>query len=154
MTLDGDTPLSEVIEWLHERIEEGVVCPACDQFAKVYKRRTISGRMACDMISAYRAVGALEWFHLPDYDTSRETSKLAYWGLIEEKPGMRDDGSRHAGWWRITTAGQMFIRNKRVVPKRAVVYNGKLLTLDASEFVSVTDVLGSKFNYGELMWED
>lgn len=151
MEADENTTLAQAIQWLQDRINEGAECPCCGQYAKVYRNRTISGRMARDLISAYRAIGAGEWFRLPDYDTTNETSKLAHWGLIEERAGMREDGARHAGWWRITDLGRRFVLNQASVPKRAVIYSGSLLGLDDSETVTITDVLGKRFNYSELM---
>ena len=32
-----------------------------------------------------------------------------------------------------------------------MIYNGELLGLDDAESVTITDVLGTKFNYAELM---
>lgn len=151
MEASESTTLVEAVEWLEERLEEGAECPCCGQYAKVYRNRTISGRMASDLITAYKAVGDGEWFRLPDFDTTHETSKLSHWELIEEKPGLRDDGAKHAGWWRITSRGRQFVLNQIAVPKRAMIYNGELLGLDDAESVTITDVLGTKFNYAELM---
>ena len=151
MEATESTTLNEAINWLQDRIVEGAECPCCGQFAKLYKNRSISGRMASDLITAYLSVGVGEWFRLPDFDTTNETRKLAHWGLIEEKPGMREDGAKHAGWWRITHRGRQFILNQLAIPKRAMIYSGSLLGLDDTETVTIVDVLGTKFNYTELM---
>ena len=151
MTLDPNTPLHEVISWLHERIEQGVKCPACEQHVQLYKNRQITGRMVRDLFSFYHEVGVDNWGHLPPHDSSKEASKLAYWGLIEERPGFRDDGARHAGWWKIPQKGVDFLHNRIAVPKRAICFNGEVIRLDDSEMVTVIDTLGKKFNYSELM---
>jgi len=80
---------------------------------------------------------------------SREEGKLAYWGLVEESLTPRDDGGR-AGWWRVTTKGQLFVSGQITVPSHARVYNGNALNLIGTA-VSIKDALGSKFNYNELM---
>lgn len=151
MDVNENTTLIEAIRWLQDRVNEGAECPCCGQYAKVYKNRTISGRMARDLINAYRAVGVGVWFRLPDFDTTNETSKLAHWNLIEERAGLREDGAKHAGWWRITELGGRFVCNEASIPKRAMIYSGTLLGLDNTESVTITDVLGKRFNYAELM---
>lgn len=147
-TLFGDT-LAEARDTLQLQLDEGTTCPCCDQFAKVYSRKINAGH-ARALIALYRAVGR-DWGHLATYDQSREASKLAYWGLIEEESARRDDGGR-SGWWRITDLGERFLRNQLLVPKHARVYDGRLLRLDDTDgLVSIVDALGTRFNYSELM---
>lgn len=147
-TLFGDT-LAEARDTLQEQAQgDGAHCPCCGQFAKVYRRKINAGH-AITLITLYRAVD-MGWGHLATYDLSREASKLAYWGLIEEESDRRDDGGR-SGWWRITTPGFLFLQNRITVPKYALIYDGQLLKLDDTERVSITDALGTRFDYTELM---
>lgn len=93
-----------------------------------------------------------QWVHLPTQvgARSREEGKLRYWGLVEEQCEVqRDDGGR-AGYWRLTDAGRKWVTGQSTVPKFVAVYNNTVLRSFGDE-ISVTDALGSRFNYTELM---
>lgn len=139
--------------WLRAHVEDGVACPCCTQFAKVYRRK-IHSTMARDLITAHGRMG-LDPFHVPTLlrraASAGDFAKLAYWRLIVEIPGVRDDGSTRVGWWRITDDGRLFALNQLRVPKYARIYDGRLIELDASDTVTIRDALGERFNYEELM---
>jgi hypothetical protein len=143
--------LGEARNWLRERVDEGESCPLCSQFAKVYRRK-IHSTMARDLIRLYREVGADEWVHVPTVlgSSGGDLAKTVYWGLIEELPGVREDGSTRVGWWSITQLGKFYVLGRVLVPKYARIYNGRLLDL-VGDRVGIQDALGDKFNYSELM---
>lgn len=143
--------LTEARDILRKLSIDGHACPVCTQFTKVYKRK-IHSRMARDLIKFYRA-HQLAYGHTTETlgATAPDFTKLVYWGLIEQQPGEREDGSSRTGWWRITSAGIDWLFGRTTVPKYAKVFDGRLLGLDAGEYVSISDALGSKFNYIELM---
>lgn len=145
-----DVTLSFAKRWLTARLDKGSKCPCCGQYAKVYKR-TIHSRMAADLIVALRRAGT-EWFHLPTMGNSYggDFAKLVHWGLIEESPEVRADGSPRAGWWRITEKGEAYVRGRQKVHKYARIYNGKCLGL-TDELVSIKQALRNRFDYDELM---
>ena len=144
------TPLAQLRAWLLSKADVGAECPLCHQHVQVYRRKINSG-MARSLILMYRA-GGLEFIHLPTTigARSREEGKLAYWGLVEEEKVRRPDGGR-AGYWRVTELGELFLREQIKVPKYARVYNGRALSLDLTERVSIKDALGTKFDYSDLM---
>lgn len=144
------TSLAQLRTWLLGKADEGTNCPLCHQHVQVYRRKINSG-MARSLILMYRA-GGLDFIHLPTTigARSREEGKLAYWGLVEEEKAKRPDGGR-AGYWRVTELGALFLTDQLTVPKYARVYNGRALSLDLSEKVSIRDALGTKFDYAELM---
>ena len=74
-----------------------------------------------------------------------------HWELISESPEEREDGGR-VGWWRLTRLGERFVRQDYTIRKYARIYDGRCLGL-SGELVSITDSLGSRFNYNELMGE-
>lgn len=146
----GSWSLGAAKFWLLEHRDEGVSCPCCGQFAKVY-RRTIHASMARDLIRAYRSNGAKP-FHVRatlGHDGG-DFAKLAYWGLIADEPGLRDDGSTRVGWWHLTSLGIEWVCGHAYVRKYAHVYNGGLLYL-AGESIGVRDALGKHFSYNDLM---
>lgn len=151
---DGAT-LGQAKVWLRERLDEGAECPCCTQFAKVYRRK-FNSSMGFGLIKMFRVHG-LAWGHGPSTSTlarlGGELARLSMWGLLEEATEKREDGGR-AGWWRVTPAGEAFVRGETRVAPYAYIYDGRLLRLDLSERkVSIIDVLGRKFNYAELMGE-
>ena len=148
-----DMTLGEARLLLVKLAEKGVECPACFQFAKIY-RRPVNSSMARGLIATYRAFGR-EFGYLQDVrrangeTDNREESKLRYWGLLEEEPTRRPDGGR-AGWWRVTQHGEQWIRGEVVIPKYAEIYNGECLGL-IGEPTTIRQALGKKFDLAELM---
>lgn len=140
-------------QWVSEESIEGVQCPACDQHAKVYRRK-ISSSIAEVLIAIHHVAQRTgeEFVHVPSLrvKNGREVSKLTWWGFVEEAAAIRDDGGR-AGFWRVTPEGEKWLKNLTTAPKYAVTYNGRLLEMTEDERVTILDALGSKFNYRELM---
>lgn len=134
---------------LRELVDDGHECPCCRQFAKVYRRRIHAG-MARDLIRFDRAAGD-DWAHLPTAVPVRggDFCKLRYWGLVEEEIARREDGGR-AGFWRMTEAGALFVRERVRVPSHVRLYDGRKLGLDG-DLVSIRDCLPNPFDYDELM---
>lgn len=144
--------LEEAQDELRRRLLEGeaVECPCCTQLAKIYRRK-IHATMARHLILMYRADSDDGWFHMGTVlgGPYGDAAKLSYWNLIEEAPERRVDGGR-AGWWRVTDRGRAFVERELVVPEYARIYDGRLLSYEG-DGVRITDALGEKFDYGELM---
>jgi hypothetical protein len=143
--------LADAQQWLADRVTSGARCPCCNQYSKVYRRQINSG-MARSLIAMYLHGPQGQWVHLPTQvgARSREEGKLRYWGLVEEQVDIqRADGGR-AGYWRLTDAGRAWVTGRCTVPKFAAVYNNTVLRHYGDE-ISITDALGTKFNYTELM---
>lgn len=134
----------------------GVKCPCCDQNVKVYER-SITGSMAKALILLAKATpqSGPDWVHVPTLLRrngigEKHVAMLRYWGLIVQKPGERDDGSKATGWWMITDLGVQFIRGTATVPKKIRVYNGQFLgPVPGAGVVGINDVMGKVFNYRE-----
>ena len=153
--IDVDT-LEEARDFLKTHAAEGVSCPVCEQFVKKY-RRPLNSTMV-------RQLGALyhydkkyprRWVHAPTYLTKlqldRECAKLRHFGLIRERVVTdRGDGSKHAGYYRITKLGVAFMDKKAVVPKYVVVYLNKVIKV-SKKTTDVVTALRDKFSYTELM---
>lgn len=155
MTVRFDGDVNAVREWLRLHRHAGVDCPACDQFVKLYPR-AITATMARGLIAVYRyqvATGE-PWVCLlrvlTDIRMNTQFCLLRNWGLIEPKPGQRDDGSRRTGWWNVTSKGQGFVLDRLKLPKYAMVYNGNTEYYDGP-LLGITEALGKRFNYRELM---
>lgn len=115
----------------------------------------------------FRGDQAEEWLHVPKYlsamvaDNPRRAvaarggdwAKMKYWGLIEAKQDIRDDGSPRVGYWKITTLGKQFVDKQVKVPSHVYTYNSESLPRTVETMVTIDDALGTKFSYDEIMSE-
>jgi hypothetical protein len=149
--------LEQAKAWLRERFDRGATCPCCRQFVKLYKR-SITSSMARGLIVLYRhqrKVGADLWVHLPTLINSVCPSNmgalLRHWGLIEQQPGTRDDGSWRVGYYRMTDLGRAFVERRINVPKYVFLYNQTPLQRQNETSISIEFALTKRFRYDELM---
>jgi hypothetical protein len=153
--MNARSTLEEIKKWLQERLENGVDCPCCGQFAKIYKRK-LNSSMARGLIVLVK-LNRRDPIHIPSVFTeyrvcaSNDGALLRHWNLIEEVPGVRDDGSARVGYYLVTDLGRKFVAGKVRVPAYAYIYNSKLLHLDDEETVNIREALGERFHYEELM---
>jgi hypothetical protein len=151
--MDDEDTLEAVREYVREHLHEGVICPACDQYAKEY-RRALNANMAVFLIVAARTHGT-DWFRATDLVNANpgvswaDYSKLRFWGLLEPEGAKSDDGNS-GGRWRITPLGTAFTYHGAKVPSHARIYNNERQGLEGP-WTSIVDALGEKFNYDELM---
>lgn len=160
--------LEDAKKWLRANFSKGATCPCCHQFVKLYKRPFNKSMAFVLLLMAryYRRynVKADEWLHVPSYIAETVASnprraaavrgdwaKLKYWGLIEEKPGERDDGSPRVGYWRLTPLGQQFVDRTVKVPSHVYIYNGAPLPKVVDDLITIDDALGKDFSYSEIM---
>lgn len=141
--------------------DEGVDCPCCGQFAKVYKRN-LSAAMAEAIILIERATRAdrSQQFHmgqlLDTYATSRtakgggDPMRLRFHGLVDLVPGRRADESWRVGYYTITDNGVKFALDQYRAPKYVYLYAQECLGA-SEETISVVEALGNHFNYRQLM---
>ena len=141
---------------LFDKLDEGTTCPCCQQYAKRYKRKLNSSMAAalCWMWAHARDA----WIEVPLAAPSwvlkaREYPKLAWWGLIEEKPRQEGSRARTSGVWRVTPLGAEFVRGCSDVPRYAFVYNGEVQDFTETT-TDIRSALGDKFDYAELMGFD
>ena len=134
-----------------EKHPAGIDCPCCTQRVKLY-RRHIHAKMGAALIKFYHARKVNDgWLHTKHlHDRGGDACKLAYWSLIEPRPGTRADGANRCGFWRITPRGVAFVERDILVPRALHVFNGSVQGISA-EMTDIVTVLGKKFNYAKLM---
>ena len=158
------TTIAQAKLWLREHTAKGAQCPCCHQRVQFYKR-TLTSTMAYTLIILERHFRTnSDWLHVPKYlsavgakEASRggDYAKLRDWGLIEPKPGKRDDDSSRTGYWKITERGRAFVRGEIRVHKIIEMYNQKPTGRGVSdETVSIQEALGVNFDYSKLMAGD
>lgn len=162
--------LEDAKKWLRARFGKGATCPCCGQYVKCY-RRPLNKSMAYVLLLIaryYRRVGVRseEWLHVPSYIAEvavgnprraaavrGDWAKLKFWGLIEEKPAVRDDGSSRVGYWRLTQLGRQFVNREVKVPSHIFIYNGEPLKRTIEKEITIDDALTTEFSYAEIMAE-
>lgn len=134
----------------------GENCPTCNQLVKLYKR-TIRHIDAWRLIKMYKLTKQYPdkvYFHISEFsptgfNTSSDFAKMRYCNLVEEMPN-DDETKRTSGFWRITDEGKAFVENRKTVPKYALIFNKGLYGFMGPQ-QSISDRLGKRFNYAELM---
>jgi len=155
--MDDNLTIKQAKEILRKHLEgKGGLCPCCGQFTKAYKRK-ITSTMAYGLIKLNQAVNGE--FHLEDklkeLDILKivrsDFPKLRYWGLIRQLEGKRDDGSSRNGHYEITSLGRKFVNNEVSLPKYVFVYDNSPYKRTHDQQVKITQCMGSKFDYNEIM---
>jgi hypothetical protein len=165
---DPKTTLIAAKKWLRSQFDKkGAACPCCNQFVKLYKRpMNKSMAYALLLMECYFSGDVVgEYLHVPTYLSEMvadnpqraavirggDWAKLKLWGLIEEKPDIRKDGSPRVGYWKLTQLGRDFARRRVKVPRHVFIYNGEPLQRTVEEMITIDDALGTEFNYDEIM---
>jgi hypothetical protein len=147
--------------FLKDYREEGAICPCCDQYVRLYRRK-ITSAMAYGLILLPRRCidNGGHWIHVENYLKSLsnipasirgDIAKLRHFGLIEAKQEDRDDGSSRNGFYRMTGRGMSFARGKLFAPESVFIYNNKVEGYSDKQ-ISIHYALGNKFDYDELMY--
>jgi hypothetical protein len=79
-----------------------------------------------------------------------KVSSLAWWGLVEDEGGRREDGGRR-GYWRPTRLGIDFVNRRASVRYKVRIYDARVLDFQ-EDWVTIGRCLGDQFSYNELMY--
>jgi hypothetical protein len=128
-------------------VKDGVECPCCRQYVKMYVRKLNSG-MVLFLIRLYkadrRAPGGT--FNVRDLlpATSKVSTDGAYlplWGLAEVPA---------KGYYRITSSGRLFVQNMLRVQQHVVLLCGRFLGF-RGKAISIQDACRDRFDLEELL---
>lgn len=156
MRFSDSMTLGEARSQLRELAYGGTRCPCCTRNVRVFRRKLTS--VAARAIVALYEEHTLSYGHMQDVarkrlpDVAGQAGYLLlsqHFGLIEEERRRRPDGGR-VGYWRVTPLGAAWLRGEETVPLYADIYDGRCLGLHG-DLVTVQDVLGSHFNFAELV---
>lgn len=150
--------IEQAKQFLRENMNKGAICPCCHQDVKMYPRK-LSASMGYVLLLLVKYRKSSPYFHVSEFLDSigvgtserADWQKLVVWKLIERPEGkVRQDGSKRVGEYKVTQRGIDFAENNLKVHAKAKIYNGKDYGFEGKQ-VSIKDVLGSKFNYDDLM---
>lgn len=144
--------LEEAQDEFFDNLVEGIKCPCCDRWGKVYRWSLYPNAAAliCRMVAESGAGQFVETKTIIERGLSRRTEGR-HWGLIEQESELRADGGR-TGWWRVTPLGERFVSGESTIPKYAWVYDKKVIHLGGPE-ITLPEALKGKFDYNEMMSE-
>jgi hypothetical protein len=163
MTFFGPPPSDTLAEARKALMEKGrweaggVRCPCCDGRAKVYKDK-LNGAMARALLLFARHVtrggDRGSWFHAVNVMRGAKAFAGHYgflvdFGLLERKAEVAADGNS-LGLFRLTTKAWDFIAGRARAPAYVIHYNDSCLRV-SDETVSITDILGDGFDFGQVM---
>jgi len=141
---------------LRDNIKKGINCPCCGQYVKMYTRKVTSA-MAYGLILLVKSKSE-DYFHIENYlkeqncpsSVRGDISKLRYFKLIKKLEGIRDDGSKRVGYYKVTERGKDFVRGLITVPESVMIFNKKTYGFSENH-INIHQALKNKFNYNELM---
>ena len=149
LTLFGSDTLAEARAMVEAGRDDGIACPCCGQYAKVYNRK-FNANMARFLISLFRRHEELEWVHYRKCNfTGRDYPYVSLWGLAETNCS-DETTKRMSGFWRLTPNGRLFVQGRIRVPSHCYLYNNEALHF-SDTWTTIREALGKKFNYAELM---
>jgi len=144
--------------YVEARRDEGVPCPCCTQYCKVYPR-SLNAPMVRFLIWLVKEFEARNvprtWINVNDGPLIQhrkgggDFAKMAHWGLIEQMAN-DDDTKRTSGYWRPTQAGVDFVHMRTTVPQKVLLYLNEPVGF-SPEVTDVVTALGTGFDYRELM---
>lgn len=137
-------------------LDEGVECPCCGQWCKLYRRKFNSGmaRIIIWLVKTYEDQNRKGWINVPEVAPvfvrrSNEVSRLCLWKLAQERDN-EDPARRNSGMYRPTKKGWQFVRRRITIPSHVHVFNNEIKGWSDTH-VDIVEALGEKFHYQELM---
>jgi hypothetical protein len=152
--------LDEAKELIRKHANEGITCPCCNRFTKVYKR-AITSSMAWALIMFYGEAKKIAkninantidcYIHVENFFKASscpasirgDFTKLKYWGIIA-------CSEQHKGCYTLTRKGVQFVFGELSIPSYVLVYDDKIYGVSES-LVSIKKCLKNKFSYEKIM---
>jgi hypothetical protein len=157
--MNNQISVAEARQAVFSQLDEGIICPCCNQLAKRYERK-ITSSMACGLIALVKEYQRTrDWVHITELPVGDrrvwaairgDFAKLRYWGLIVQRGTSPTSGKRTSGYWKPTQLAMSFIVGKATVPHSYGIFNGKVVSMSPSR-VTIWQALTNKFSYSELI---
>jgi len=136
-----------------EELLNGVHCPTCSEFLKIYPRKLNSGMANTLTWLVGRFAQVNRWIDIPEEAPrsvlkSREEGKLLHWGLVETRQA--DTKKHSSGLWRPTEHGIAFVHRRCRVPSHAYLYKNRLIRFSKT-LTTIDEAGGKDFDREELL---
>lgn len=145
--------LDEASEYVRAGLDEGVTCPCCSQFCKIYRRKIYRSMAEWLLWIVREFEAARSWIDIRDSAVrGGDYAKLGLWGLIRseiEYERARDSATAgRSGMWAPTLRGIRFAKGEITVPRHVYVFDDRVLRF-SPESVAISDCLPSNFDFRE-----
>jgi hypothetical protein len=155
-SIPDSASLAEARDYVLAQRENGVECPCCGRYVRVYQRKLNSGMALAfsklcriHLRDDKRAVHARE---VCEPTKNRDFSQLRFWDLMEELPKSEDQHGRTSGYWLPTAKGLAFYYGSIRVPRFRIHVSGEdETTAWSSELISLREALPDNFDYDGLL---
>lgn len=132
---------------------DGGHCPCCKRFGK-YNAFTITQKNAQALVWIYKNGGVDDWANTAknaprEFMQAKTFTNMRYWGLIEPHPNDNKE-KKGSGYWRITQKGINYMNGQMRLPKKAFVYNRKLVGFGEQQ-IYFSECFKERFNFEEVM---
>lgn len=169
--MDDATPLAEVKKHIEDNTKEGVRCPVCGRYCKVYTYHLHSSMVECLIglvqvykrkLKKYSEMSELPkggvWVHVRSVpvrggvaaNRGGHLAKCQHWGLVAPKPNDDDPTKRSSGYWRPTQLGINFVNGLDELPSYVLLYQNEVQGV-SPKTIHIKEALGKRINYEELM---
>jgi hypothetical protein len=148
--ISDSSTLEEAKRYFQDNLEEGLNCPCCSRWGKVYRWSLYRTAIKL-LVNMYEAGGTTKFVETRSIkgEGQGDASRLRHWGLAEQESKARPDGGK-SGFWRCTDTGEAFLLGDLALPKYVHVYNGEAKFFSGPE-IKVEEALGLNFNYNNMM---
>ena len=148
MESDLFTTLDQAKAWLQVEAVDGAICPCCQRFDKVYRRK-VSKSMVQRLCDLYRHPGWHEHLDFVQHPTlGRDYTLFRFIDLLE----MAEPDSlakKTSGTYRILEKGKLFCEGELPIPEALIIYHNELIGV--SPETKMVHEIWPDFNYSELM---
>lgn len=147
------TTLSEAQDTVRSGAIDGIYCPCCGKWCKVYPRK-LSAQMAQFLMGLVEIFARRrDWVHVREVrgataeKAATDASYLVHWGLLI--PKNRTKGEKSAGYYKPTQWGIDFVYERVRVKRKVYLYNNQPQDW-SEETTAIREALGDAFDYDEL----
>jgi hypothetical protein len=152
MNVDYFTTLAESKEWLQKNVRNGVICPCCDRFDKIYNYSLpLSSVKALTRLGKISRMNTDYVAHYTEFNNNKSQTfvKFQYINLVFQPETDEGSTKKTSGNWSITEKGIDFIQGRISIPSHLIIYHNELIGV--SETNKYIDDFWSDFNYKEMM---
>jgi len=146
--------ISKITKVIGDNAEQGLDCPCCGRYVKLYKRK-LHSEMATFLMQLVRQYNNVpRWYSTRELiisarKASTDGSYLVHWGLIERKQSTNSSGDS-CGMYKPTKLGIRFAQNQVSVPSHLHMVCGEVAGFSENH-IYIEDCLETPFEFAQLM---
>lgn len=143
--------LQDAQRLVHDGMKQGIECPCCRQFCKIYARK-FNSNMAmflCSLVREYYAAGAKPVHYSKCKFRGRDYPYIAGWELAGTSTA-NSGQKRTSGFWYPSQKGVDFVKGQITIPSHALYFNQQLVGFSDDQ-INIRQAFSTPFTYQQLM---